>query len=67
MLAKPQGAAGCKSFIDSSRLAAGEPKSSGTDRMVPLATLRALVDGRISSNCDTVAGPAEAPPARSRG
>ncbi len=28
--------------------AAGAPESSGTDRMVPLATVRALVDGRIS-------------------
>jgi hypothetical protein len=27
---------------------AGAPESSGTDRMVPLATVRALVDGRIS-------------------
>jgi len=28
--------------------AAGASESSGTDRMVPLATVRALVDGRIS-------------------
>jgi hypothetical protein len=28
--------------------AADAPESSGTDRMVPLATVRALVDGRIS-------------------
>ena len=28
--------------------AAGTPESPGTDRMVPLATVRALVDGRIS-------------------
>jgi hypothetical protein len=28
--------------------AAGAAESSGTDRMVPLATVRALVDGRIS-------------------